>query len=169
MNVTNNHSGPLGLPTGQELQPNVATPVHDWATIKQNAVVAAWLKAGILVEGEAQSNADDAPDRDELIAKLAELGIKHHPNTGIVKLQALLAEAEANKPPLAILHGSDTLAAHIEITDGKTVQLGTIVAAAHAASGLSEEAWNALPADERDALLNAEIDRLKAAEQASED
>lgn len=138
MNVTNNHSGPLGLPTGQELQPNVATPVHDWATIKQNAVVAAWLKAGILVEGEAQSNADDAPDRDELIAKLAALGIKHHPNTGVAKLQTLLAEAEEK----AAEEANEKLLADV-----------------FAASGLDAEAWAALSDEDR----QGHVDTYKAA------
>ncbi len=56
-----------------------------------------------------------------------------------------------------ILYGSDTLPATFQI-DGETVALGTIVAAAFEKSGLSEDAWNALPADERDAKLHAELD-----------
>jgi hypothetical protein len=51
---------------------------------------------------------------------------------------------------------------------GKTYALGDVVAAAHAASGLSVEAWNALPEDERDGKIEAELDRIDAAgEQAA--
>ena len=176
MNVTNTHKTPLALPGGTVLEPNSPATVNGWDTIKKNACVAAWVKAGILVEdGKAAGTPVPAastvgvPDKAELQAKLDALNVQYDKRAGVAKLQALLAEAEANRPPLAILHGSDKLPAHIEIAEGKTVQLGTVVAEAHTASGLSEEAWNALPADERDALLNAEIDRLKAAEQASED
>jgi hypothetical protein len=51
---------------------------------------------------------------------------------------------------------------------GKTYALGDVVAAAHESSGLTVEAWNALPVDERDGKIEAELDRIAAAgEQAA--
>lgn len=59
-----------------------------------------------------------------------------------------------------VLFGSSTLASLIEI-GGQEVPLGTVVAAAHAASGLSGAAWNALPEEERDVLLNAQVAAMR--------
>lgn len=59
------------------------------------------------------------------------------------------------------LNGSNTLPAKIEFGPDKSVQLGEIVAKAHQASGLSVDAWNALPEAERDELLNKMIDQLR--------
>lgn len=68
-----------------------------------------------------------------------------------------------NKPASEeTLNGSSTLPADIEIAEGQTVQLGEIVMKAHARSGLSAEAWNALPEDEREALLTKEIEHAKS-------
>lgn len=62
-----------------------------------------------------------------------------------------------------VLHGSDKLPAHIEIGSGAPdAQLGTIVAAAHAASGLSADDWNKLKPAARDKLLKAQIELLQA-------
>ena len=60
------------------------------------------------------------------------------------------------------LNGSNTLPATIEISEGHSVQLGTIVSAAYQNSGLSVAAWNALPEAERDELLNQVIADFKA-------
>lgn len=60
------------------------------------------------------------------------------------------------------LNGSNTLPALIEIAEGKTVQLVEIVMRARATSGLSVEAWNALPEAERDDLLGKTISEFKA-------
>lgn len=62
------------------------------------------------------------------------------------------------------LNGSNTLPALIEITSALSVQLGAIVMSAFEASGLTADAWNALTETERDGLLNAAIDAMKAAE-----
>lgn len=62
------------------------------------------------------------------------------------------------------LNGSNTLPALIEITPALSVQLGAIVMAAFEASGLTADAWNALAETERDGLLNAAIDAMKATE-----
>lgn len=101
MNITNTHKGPVALPNGQELLPGVSTPVHKWAEIKKNVVVAAWLKAGVLREGDSAPKADNtkllAPDKEALAAELKALGVKFHPNTGAAKLKALLDKAKAEK------------------------------------------------------------------------
>lgn len=55
-----------------------------------------------------------------------------------------------------ILYGSSTLPASFEI-GGEVVALGAIVVAAFAASGLTEEDWNALPDADRDAKLQTEL------------
>lgn len=60
------------------------------------------------------------------------------------------------------LNGSNTLPALVEIAEGKTVQLGQIVMRAHATSGLTVEAWNALPEAERDELLGKTIAGFQA-------
>lgn len=63
--------------------------------------------------------------------------------------------------PTVILNGSDLLPAHVDLAEGKTVQLGEVVARAHVASGVTPEAWNALSAADREYLLAAEIEKMK--------
>lgn len=63
MRITNKHSTALGLPTGQVLPAGEPTEVEGWKAVKENTVVQAWLKAGILVE------ADDKPAKTEKAAK----------------------------------------------------------------------------------------------------
>lgn len=58
------------------------------------------------------------------------------------------------------LYGSDTLPAVLTI-GGQDVQLGTVVASAHAASGLSVAEWNALAPEERDVYLNDQVASLE--------
>lgn len=60
-----------------------------------------------------------------------------------------------------MLIGSNVLASTYEIA-GKTVTLGDIVAAAHKLSGMTVEEWNALPEDDRDALIRLRLDGLLA-------
>jgi hypothetical protein len=60
------------------------------------------------------------------------------------------------------LHGTNALPAIVEIAAGKSVQLGEIVRAAHAQSGLSVEDWNALPQENRDDLLRKIVADLRA-------
>lgn len=100
MIVTSNHNAPLGLPTGQTLAPHTPTPVHNWAEIKRNAVVSAWLRAGVLKEsGEVQAGDQGSkfvqPDKADLQAKLDALNVQYDKRSGVAKLQSLLAEAEA--------------------------------------------------------------------------
>jgi hypothetical protein len=74
------------------------------------------------------------------------------------------SQAKPATTPTAVetLNGSNTLPALIEIGEGKTIHLGEIVMRSHATSGLSVEAWNALPETERDDLLSATISELQA-------
>lgn len=96
MLVKNTHSTPLALP-GQQVIPALGElAVRDWDKIKKLPVIAAWLKAGVLVEGDSLPPSPLlAPDREAIVARLRELGVTFHPNTGTEKLQAKLAEAEA--------------------------------------------------------------------------
>lgn len=61
-----------------------------------------------------------------------------------------------------MLLGSDNFDSEVEIA-GKMVQLGVVVAAAHAKSGLTVEQWNALPQDQRDDLIDDAADDMEAA------
>jgi hypothetical protein len=95
--VTNNHKSPLGLPNGQVLEPRLATKVRDWDVVKQNAVVAAWVRARILsVDAPAPIAVSQpvAEEKDALIAALAKLGIKKGRNCSVETLQNALAEAQ---------------------------------------------------------------------------
>lgn len=72
-------------------------------------------------------------------------------------------KSDADASTQQILHGSDTLPALIDIGEGREqLQLGDVVARAHQESGMSVEAWNALPAIERDEKLIAVIEALRA-------
>jgi len=62
-----------------------------------------------------------------------------------------------------VLNGSNTFPALIEVAEGKSLQLGAVVVVAHQASGLTMDAWNALPEAERDEHLNKTIENIKAA------
>lgn len=78
---------------------------------------------------------------------------------GIVNGRLMGAAKPAALPPL---YGSNILPALVVISDTLTVQLGDVVAASHKQSGLSVEDWNALPALEREAKLQATIDAMRA-------
>lgn len=101
MYVTNTTKGPLALNDTTLLPPGIPTPVHNWDQLKKNAVVAAWLKAGVLREGDAAPSPAGSklvpPDKEALAAELTALGVKFHPNTGVAKLQALLDKAKAEQ------------------------------------------------------------------------
>lgn len=97
--ITNTHSTPLGLPGGVVLQPGVPTPVHGWDKIRDSHVVREWLKAGVLkAEGAPagdQGSQFVVPDKSDLQAKLDALRVQYDKRHGVAKLQALLAEVEA--------------------------------------------------------------------------
>lgn len=101
--ITNNHKSPLGLPGGTVLAPGAKTPVHNWHAVKDNKVVAAWVKARILtVQDEvapvaAQKNAV-TDEKDEVLAALAERGIKKDRRSSLESLKAALAEAGEEDP-----------------------------------------------------------------------
>lgn len=69
---------------------------------------------------------------------------------------------KASAPRHETLLGSDVQPAMIDIGASKSVQLGTVVAAAHKASGLSVAAWNELPGDQREELLVKMIETMRA-------
>lgn len=69
--------------------------------------------------------------------------------------------APATPASIETLLGSSILPSLIEIGEDN-IQLGEIVAAAHQASGLSVDDWNALNSDDRELRLQAEIDRRRA-------
>lgn len=109
MLITNNHKTALGLNDGTLLQPGVPTPVPNWDAIKKNAVIAAWVKAGILTEGTASATpskfvpANTAPDlgndeKAELQAALEAKGIEFDKRWGIKKLREALEAADAGEP-----------------------------------------------------------------------
>lgn len=65
------------------------------------------------------------------------------------------------------LNGSNTLPAKIQFGPDKSLPLGEIVMKAHQASGLSVDAWNALPEGERDQLLNKTIEEIRPVVEAA--
>lgn len=71
------------------------------------------------------------------------------------------ATATETPPAAEALLGSSILPATFDI-GGETVQLGTIVAAAHAASGLTVTEWNGLIPGVREALLQGSLHVLQA-------
>jgi hypothetical protein len=73
------------------------------------------------------------------------------------------ARSAAKPAAPEVLNGSNTLPALIEVAEGKSLQLGAVVVVAHQASGLTVDAWNALPEAERDEHLNKTIENIKAA------
>lgn len=56
------------------------------------------------------------------------------------------------------LNGSNTLPTVVEIAPDQFVALGELVTAAHKRSGMTVNAWNELAEEERDKLLNREVE-----------
>lgn len=173
MHVTNTTKGPLALNDTTLLLPGIPTPVHNWDQLKKNAVVAAWLKAGVLRESEAAPSPEGSKllpaDKEALVAELTALGVKFHPNTGVAKLQALLTEEQGKAATgalldvLAVRHDRrDTLEqlngllAMVESSQPEDVAAAkALISAVIGASGLSAQKWVALPPEERDAQVEA--------------
>lgn len=65
------------------------------------------------------------------------------------------------------LLGSSTLPSTIVINDARSAQLGEVVTEAHKASGLTVDAWNALPNDQREDLLKTTIEAMRAQQPAT--
>lgn len=66
------------------------------------------------------------------------------------------------------LAGSNTLPDQVPLADGVTVSLEDLVSHAHAASGLTAEAWDALDEELRDQALSVSIQQLAAEAEAKE-
>lgn len=109
-NVTNNHDRSLGLPGGVVIEAGKSQDVPGWDKLSKHKVVAKWLEAGVLSAGK--SSKKDEPEvvenvqvteevdedvvKEELIAQLAELGVKADKRSSVEKLQEKLEEALAN-------------------------------------------------------------------------
>lgn len=78
------------------------------------------------------------------------------------KILTLGGDASASAPPAPSLLGSNLLPVSIELVDGVTVSLGDVVRHAHAASGLSIEAWNDLDDTLREAKLADAVEQLRS-------
>lgn len=113
-NVTSHHDAPLGLPGGPVIPAGKTVFVDKWSFIKDHHVVQAWLKAGVISAEDAEDEpvepgTDDASEnppvnpaadaenvqKDELIRKLAELGIKRNRRYSVENLQEQLDAALA--------------------------------------------------------------------------
>lgn len=90
--ITNTHHTALTVADGVTLPPGIATNVRDWDKIKDNAVVKAWQKAGILKVDDKPVPAAD--EKEQLRARLDELGVGYDKRAGVEKLRTVLAEAE---------------------------------------------------------------------------
>lgn len=101
--ITNNSKvTPIGLPNGVVIQPGETRPVTTWLAMRDNVIVRAWIKQGIIkVSGEqaapasVSQSAIVADEKDAILAKLAALGIKKDRRTSLANLQTALKEAEA--------------------------------------------------------------------------
>ena len=91
---------------------------------------------------------------------------------GEVKMMAPPADGkDSGSGGAPSLHGSSVLPALIDIgaTAGeKQVELGTVVAEAHAATGLTVEQWNKLRDSAREDCLQSHIDKMRACEAQSQ-
>ena len=112
--LTNTCKTPLGLPSGQVIEPGKTERVQDIDRCRANAVVAAWLRAGLLrvvdevpvgeiEKAKADLGAGDhepppAPEgdeKDQLIAKLEALGHDYNRRHSLTTLRDALAAAQA--------------------------------------------------------------------------
>ncbi len=108
--VTNNYTGPLGV-GGVVIEPNESAEVPNWEKVSKNGVVAKWLESGVLSVGKhskkdepevvenvqiTEQQPDEDAQKEELIAQLAELGVKADKRSSVEKLQEKLEEALAS-------------------------------------------------------------------------
>lgn len=91
--VKNTHSKtPIGLPDGSVVPPRGELDVPQWADYRERQNLAFYVETGVLlVEGD-----DDSPlmSKEQVLARLKELGIVAAGNTKIDTLRAKLAAAE---------------------------------------------------------------------------
>lgn len=109
-NVTNNYNRNLGLPNGVVIACGESADVAGWDKLSKHKVVAKWLESGILsacksskkdwpevVENvQVTEEVDEDAVKEELIAQLAELGVKADKRSSVEKLQEKLEEALAS-------------------------------------------------------------------------
>lgn len=108
-NVTNNYNRSLGLPNGIVIASGESADVAGWDKLSKHKVVAKWLESGILSAGKSSKKdepevvenvqvteeVDEDAVKEELIAQLAELGVKADKRSSVEKLQEKLDEALA--------------------------------------------------------------------------
>ena len=108
-NVTNNYNRNLGLPNGVVIASGESADVAGWDKLSKHKVVAKWLESGILSAGKSSKKdepevvenvqvteeVDEDAVKEELIAQLAELGVKADKRSSVEKLQEKLDEALA--------------------------------------------------------------------------
>lgn len=108
-NVTNNYNRNLGLPNGVVIAAGESADVAGWDKLSKHKVVAKWLEAGVLSAGKSSKKdepevvenvqvteeVDEDAVKEELIAQLAELGVKADKRSSVEKLQEKLDEALA--------------------------------------------------------------------------
>lgn len=87
---------------------------------------------------------------------------RRNKTTGTASAQTKAAKA-TSADHFETLLGSSVLPSLVDIGLDAPVQLGEIVSAAHAESGLSIEAWNALPDADREQRLADAVEAMKAA------
>lgn len=108
--LTNTARSPLGLPNGLLLEPRAVISLRpsEWDAMKDNKIVVAWQKNGMLATSAPAAPAPVKTPADgektDVLAKLEAFGIKKDKRTSLENLQKALAEAEAaadgaNKDP----------------------------------------------------------------------
>lgn len=109
-NVTNNYNRNLGLPNGVVIAAGESADVSGWDKLSKHNVVAKWLESGVLSTGKSskkdepevvedvqltEQEQDEDDQKEDLIAQLAELGVKADKRSSVEKLQEKLDEALA--------------------------------------------------------------------------
>lgn len=90
--VTNTHSKtPIGLPDGSLVPPGGTVDVPQWADYSNRQNLAFYVESGVLV---VEGGEPVELSREELFAKLKEMGIEAGKNSSLKSLQERLAEAE---------------------------------------------------------------------------
>lgn len=109
-NVTNNYNRNLGLPNGVVIAAGESADIAGWDKLSKHKVVAKWLESGVLSAGKSskkdepevvanvqitEQEQDEDSQKEDLIAQLAELGVKADKRSSVEKLQEKLEEALA--------------------------------------------------------------------------
>lgn len=90
--VTNTHSKtPIGLPDGSVVPPGGTIDVPQWVDYSNRQNLAFYVESGVLV---VEGGEPVELSREELFAKLKEMGIEAGKNSSLKSLQERLAEAE---------------------------------------------------------------------------